>query len=346
MRSLRIIRCCLGLSLLASCTGSLDAGPRGARLPDGPSIMPTDPCDVGGMDPRTDVVRRGLERTCIGCHASGDYGYFASASAFESLLVRNPRLVVPGDPDGSALVQLLEGRRTGSTLTQMPLSGDAFAVLAERGETDIQMDEIRSWISELTTPGISTAPDAEAATVQRLSAIHFELGLRDLLGLTSDDFFQEVVSSEGAVRVLVRDSDSFAVRSPDRVAVTEGINRFEALGGSSAVRQRIEDRTPSTTFVQTIVPLSQSWCRRAIRKTGNTALFTIATAATGSSDLDTLRAQIADWHLVFLAEPATTEDVDTIVNDVFVPLETESDAETAWTGTCAYFVRHPLFVLY
>lgn len=331
---------------LVGCGGGLDDGPTGPR-PRGPDPVPPGPsCGTPAMDPRNDVVRLGLERTCAGCHTTGEYGYFASAVAFESLLVRNPRLVVPGDPDGSVLVQLLEGSRTGSSLTQMPLSGDAFSVLDARGETDISMTDIRTWITELTAPGISVTPDADAATVQRLSATHFELGLRDLLGLTHEDFFSDHVADTGAMRVIVRDPDSFAVRSLDRVAQAEGINRYEALGGGSAVRQRVEDRTPSTTFVQALVPLSQSWCGRAVRKAGNTALFTVATPMTASTDTEDLRAQIGDWHLLFLAEPASAEDIESIIESVFVPIESESDAATAWTGTCAYFVRHPLFVLY
>lgn len=335
------------LSFLAlpvlGCDATIGGGPAGPR----PGPTPPEPsCESGGMDPRNDVVRRGLERTCAGCHASGEYGYFASAVAFESLLVRDTDLIVPGDPDGSPLVHLLEGRREGSSLTQMPLSGDPFSVLAERGETDIGMAEIRTWIAELRTPGVSTTPDATAATVQRLSATHFELGLRDLLGLTHEDFFTDHPQGNGSIRVIARDPDAFAVRSPDRVAFAEGTNRYESLGGGSAVVQRVEDRTPGTTFVQTLVPLSQAWCARAVRKVDNAALFTVATSATGSADIDDLRAQIADWHLLFLAEPASDDDVASIVDAVFVPLETETDAETAWIGTCAYFVRHPLFVLY
>ncbi|AKF03762.1 hypothetical protein [Sandaracinus amylolyticus] len=334
------------VALLATigCDAALDTGPAGPRGGAPPTSDPT--CESGGMDPRNDVIRRGLARTCEGCHSVGEHGYFASAVAFESLLVRNPRLVVPGDPDGSALVQLLEGRREGSTFSQMPLSGDPFAVMAERGETDVSMEAIRSWIRDLTVPGVSTEPDVHAATVQRISATHVELGLRDLLGLTEDDFWTVHPSANGSIRVIARSTDTYPVRSPDRVAGLEGLNRFEALGGGSAIAQRSEDRTPSTTFVQTLVPLSQAWCALAVQKVGNTALFTVATPATGSADDASLRAQIADWHLLFLAEPARDEDVDTIVNDVFVPLEAENDAQTAWIGTCAYFVRHPLFVLY
>lgn len=331
------------LACLAGCDAEIGAGPAGPRRD---PTTPERPCESTGMDPRSDAVRRGLERTCAGCHATGEYGYFASAVAFESLLVRDTDLIVPGDPDGSPLVHLLEGRREGSSLTQMPLSGDPFSVLAERGETDISMAEIRTWIAELSPPGVSIAPDADAATVQRLSATHFELGLRELLGLTHDDFFADHPQSNGSLRVIARDPDDFGVRSPDRVASVEGVNRYESLGGGSAVLQRVEDRSVGTTFVQTLVPLSQAWCARAVRKVDNTALFTVATPATGSADADDLRAQIADWHLLFLAEPARDEDVAAIVDQIFVPLETESDPETAWIGTCAYLVRHPLFVLY
>jgi hypothetical protein len=280
---------------------------------------------------------------------TGNSGYFASLTAFESLLVRDGRLVKPGHPDESELVMLLEGRRAGESITQMPLSGDPFAIRAERGETSISMQEIRNWISELELPSVSTRPDPSVATVQRIDAGHLELGLAELLGLTLEDFFLPAMSN-GIPQIQQRSLDFVAVRSPDRTPSDfggiESNNRFAMLGGSSAVLSTADDRSVSTTFIQNLVPISQSWCRLAIDKAENTALFTVATPATGTSESATLRQQIRDWHLIFLAEHATDSQIDFVVDQVFAPFEASENARTAWIGVCSHFIRHPLFVFY
>jgi hypothetical protein len=278
---------------------------------------------------------------------SGDSGYFASLNAFESLLVRDSRLVRAGDPDGSELVKLLEGRRTGSSLTQMPISGDPFAVRSERGETGVTIDEIRDWISELEVPGLSREPDPSVATVQRIGATHVELGLRDLLGLTMEDFFQPA-ESHGIAEIRHFTLDSYYVRSPDRTPTEFYARdfRFMALGGSTAVLQQHEDRSISTTFIQHMVPLSQAWCDLAVNKAENTTLFAAATPTTGTGDINALRAQIKDWHLIFLGKIATDADVDLVVDTVFAPHEAASNPKAAWISTCSYFIRHPLFIFY
>jgi hypothetical protein len=326
--------------------GGYPAGPRRTGLP-----IDRGPVDPGcppppGSDSRTEQVRVGLAPVCAGCHSESEKGYFASLTAFESLLVRDARLVRPGDPDASELVLLLEGRRTGASLSQMPISGDAFAVMAERGETDITMAEIRDWIAQLETPDVDTRPLASAPTVQRISAMHIEFGLRELLGLTHEDFYA-VAHSHGVPEAMGRSEDHFYVRSPDRAPSTWGtVSRYLALGGGAAMVSKQEERSVSTSFVQTLVPIAQAWCGMAVRKSGNTALFDVATPATGITDRATVREQIADWHLLFLATLPSDAEVDEIVETVFAPLESGADTTTAWIGTCSHFVRHPLFVFY
>ena len=69
----------------------------------------------------SDFIRLKLAPNCAGCHGEGTSApYFASAESFEGLIVQNPRFVVPGDPDNSEFVRLLEGNGTGA-FTQMPL---------------------------------------------------------------------------------------------------------------------------------------------------------------------------------------------------------------------------------
>lgn len=107
-----------------------------------------------------------------------------------------------------------------------------------------------------------------------------------------------------------------------------------------------EDRTVSTSFVQTLLPVAQAWCGMAVRKPDNRALFDVAAPTTGTADLELVRAQIADWYLLFLATVPRDEDIDEVVAEVFTPLEAESGPTVAWIGTCSHFVRHPLFVFY
>lgn len=336
------------LAATTGCDGVIGAGPAGPRgsappgtSPDGNACPPPP-----GSDSRTERVRLALAPVCAGCHNEGDNGYFASLTAFESLLVRDERLVRPGDPDASELVLLLEGRRTGSSLTQMPISGDSFGVMAERGETAISMDEIRDWIRELERPALDPRPLASAPTVQRIGATHVELGLRDLLGLTHEDFF-EPASSHGVEEAIARSEDHFYLRSPDRVpTIWNSVSRYLTLGGGSAMLGKPEDRTVSTSFVQTLLPVAQAWCGMAVRKPDNRALFDVAAPTTGTADLALVRAQIADWYLLFLATVPRDEDIDEVVAEVFTPLEAESGPTVAWIGTCSHFVRHPLFVFY
>ncbi len=335
-------------AFMIACDGTLLSGPAGPHpsIEPSPNVNPNCP-PIPGTNSRTDQIRLGLAPTCLGCHLSGDSGYFASLNAFESLLVRDPRLVRPGDPENSGLVMLLEGRRTGDSLTQMPLSGDPFSVLSARGETRITIEEIRDWIANLeAAPLLSTEPNATAPTSPRIRASHIELGLQELLGLSLDDFYGPA-NSHGIAELLPRSADFFDVRSPDRVPAQWYSRRpYTALGGGSAAQTQYEDRSVSTNFIQTLVPLSQSWCGLAIQKTANSALFTVATATTGTGEPAVLREQLADWHLLFLAERANDDELDFIVESVFAPLEASSNTQRAWVGTCSYFIRHPLFVFY
>jgi chitodextrinase len=102
------------------------------------------------MGPTTAEVYAGLRPSCGPCHHPGappDTAYFDSEMTFRELVADNRDLVTPGDPDGSLLVQLLEGDGPGD-LTQMPPAGDPFATAAEAGNTEITMWGIRQWIVE------------------------------------------------------------------------------------------------------------------------------------------------------------------------------------------------------
>jgi len=122
-----------------------DAGP--APVPDAAPVADAAPANMG---PDTADVFTRLQPSCDPCHTAGAearVAYFASEMAFLDLVVNNPAYVSPGNPDDSLLVQLLEGTAEGN-FTQMPLAS-AFIDLEAAGETQITMEEIRRWISEL-----------------------------------------------------------------------------------------------------------------------------------------------------------------------------------------------------
>ena len=335
----------LAIALLApGCTGNiLGSAPPSAQSGSGD----VSPCSaVRSSNSVTEQIRVGLAPTCAGCHTSGQTGYFASATAFESLLVSNARLIKPGKPDESELVHLLEGRRMGSSLTQMPISGVPFARLDDAGKTSIHLQQVKEWIVTLQPPGVVREPSPLVASVQRVDATYIELGLRDLLGLAESDFYGS--ASDSDVQFLTANSDDdFDVRSPDRAPeLLKSRGRYGGLGGASAASSAHEDRTISTGFIQTLVPVAQAWCAKAIKKQGNTALYTAATPAIGMADQPKVRKQLADWYLLFLSEQPSEAELDALVTGVFAPLESSSGIETAWVGTCSYFVRHPLFIFY
>ena len=102
--------------------------------------------DSGGGAPTTADVFARLGPSCGPCHAAtaeAGVAYFASEAAFQTLVV--DEFVVAGDPDGSLLVQQLEGTAMGGTYTQMPLG----VKFVDMPDTQISMDEIRAWIAAL-----------------------------------------------------------------------------------------------------------------------------------------------------------------------------------------------------
>jgi hypothetical protein len=151
-----------------------------------------------------DFIRLKLAKNCVACHGEGAVApYFASAEAFEGLLVQNPRLVIPGDPDGSELVKLLEGNGTGA-FSQMPTSGPNFAAIPE-ADRDISIQEIRDWITGLQLGAQDINPDREAPTTRRIGADELRNSLMSQLGLSfEDDFVQQLSSNFESPTLVLR----------------------------------------------------------------------------------------------------------------------------------------------
>src|SRR5512132_3047974 len=100
-----------GALLTASCSGGSGADKPGDEQCAGPTMA---------EHARNQAVFDALKPTCEGCHTTGSRGYFASLQAFESLVAYNPQEVVPGKPDESQLILLLEGKGT-LAYKQMPI---------------------------------------------------------------------------------------------------------------------------------------------------------------------------------------------------------------------------------
>lgn len=290
-----------------------------------------------------------LSPSCSGCHATGSRGYFASIEAFESLLVYNTQVVLPGKPDESELIRLLEGKGT-RAFKQMPIAGASFAQIAESGQSPMSMAQIRDWVTNLKSRTVDPLPSIEARRITRLSADDVIRALYQQLGLSDDDFFVPGSNYDIPHKSTGQLDDKYPMSSPDtNPAPFEGlpVERFASLGGGSAAHQMKADGTVSPSFLGTVTQVSQRWCAMALDKAGNTALLPPgASIQTGSSDAAAVKSLLRYWFLHFHAVNAADADVDRVFNTVFVPLETEKDARNGYIGACSYFIRHPDWIFY
>lgn len=304
--------------------------------------------DTGQLDPACDQTAQIYERLrpdCVACHDTGaNQPFFSSQTAFRSLLAGNPLYVVPGNPDGSELLRLMQGTGTGA-FRQMPTAGPPWAEMSSR---TLSLDDIRAWITTLQVQPRSTAPDPDASTTRRLRAEEIVATMQDALGLDESDWVQGYSSNFISPTALLR--GDLPVYSPDRAPVIHYANqkldanaRWRALGGpqwlDGAARSR--DLTPST--VQALSQMAHAWCRMAIRKPNNAVFFggtsapgdTVATNATG------IKSTVAALQLRLLGTRDDDATLDAILNELMVPAV---DAEAAWVGVCAATVLDPRFL--
>ena len=167
--------------VMSACIGDIggtgvEASGSGSETQGGPD------CSTPPELVETKKIMDGLSPQCAGCHRAenGGLGFFTSLDTFVNLMVANPSLVVPGAPDESRLVKLLEGTAAG-TVTQMPLAGKPYADLPN---TELTMEQVRSWITDLQPLVVSEVPSRDAPTSSRLPAPIFEYGVPELLGIT------------------------------------------------------------------------------------------------------------------------------------------------------------------
>lgn len=329
------------LPALLSCgsNASSAGGDAGAATPCGPT---------SAARAANEVVFKGLQPVCQGCHTTGARAYFASIDDFEALVAYAPAIVTPGNPDGSLLVQLLEADAPGN-YKQMPVAGPTYAQLVQSGTATLPIDAVRSWIASLQPEAVSTAPSAAAPRVTRIGPAEAQRALYQQLGLSDDDFF--TMASEYQIPALnPRIDDDYPVRSFDAIPPPYDVvspARFGTLGGGSAMMQLGVDPTTPPAFVGSLAQTSQRWCSIALAKKNNAALLpTFASLSAGSATPDPVKALIKAWFLHFHATVATDAQVDEVFADVFVPVEKGADTLTAYAATCSYFVRHPDWIFY
>ncbi|NRD45320.1 hypothetical protein [Corallococcus exiguus] len=315
---------------------------------DGTTAVPSTQAQKAcGTPASSETVRimQGLQPHCEGCHAQGARGYFASVDAFQSLMVSDPRLVKAGSPEESELIRLLEGRGS-AAFKQMPIGEKSYAQLVSDGTAKLSVADVRAWIQSLSTQQRDARPDPEAPRITRMSATQVQRALYQQLGLTHDDFFSSATEF-GIPMAESYEDERYPMQPPDAVPAprqhTTG-ERFYGLGGGSVFNQSTPDRTASPTFALTLTQVSQRWCRLALAKTGNTALFPAGSKRT--ADAVDVKATLRRWSLRFLGERFTDAQVDALYADVFVPLSTPTDTEPAYVGVCSYFIRHPHWIFY
>lgn len=290
----------------------------------------------------------GLKPTCEGCHSTGARGFFASIDAFESLVVYEPKEVVPGKPDDSELVRLLEGHGT-RAFKQMPIAGPTYAELVQQGKTKLTIAEVRDWVTKIVARTGDKLPSIDARRITRLSAADVQRALYQQLGLSDDDFYMPA-SSYNIPFKTAQDDGKYPISSLDAVpAPYEGteVDRYATLGGGSTMFQKKADGSISPSFVGSLTQIAQRWCAMALDKQGNTALLPAGASITvGMAEPAKVKDVLRAWFLHFHSVEASQQDVDQVFDGVFVPIEQGSDTRTAYIASCSYFIRHPDWIFY
>jgi hypothetical protein len=289
----------------------------------------------------TERIFQGLKPHCEGCHVSGELGYFANAGAFDTLLARDPRYVVAGDGANSVLVKLLRGTARGA-FAQMPIGERSYADLVQSGDAALPIEDVETWIGGLTNVGRDASPNPDLVTIRRIDADRILTSLSQHLGLGYDDFF--VTSQNFQIPTAAAGStDTYAFHSPDGYPGShygfEDDHHF-GLGGGSVVAQTGIDNSPSPTFINTLIPVVQAWCKKSILKS-DSVLFVGQSRDTESANAT---AVLTLWSKRFHGEPLPRADIDDLASSVVLPLA--SDPNVAWSAGCAALLRHPKFLFY
>jgi hypothetical protein len=282
-----------------------------------------------------------LKPTCEGCHAIGTFPAFESLLSFENLLLYNPRWVTPGNPDASLLLDLLRGQAPG-TLSQMPPGVRSFQDLADDGETLISVEELADCITDLSDG--TAVPSGDIRVTTRLTAEQIRAALFSQLDLTPRDFLNDNLDYYHTDRFYIVDPDETPAVRGYLGSSINALGRFRAFGGFSFTARWRRNTDISPVVGHTLMQVGQAWCRRALDKQGNTAVVRYVTLGdTSTTNPDGIRQNIRYLYLRMLGLEASDDDVEGLLQDVYIPLETQ-DTKTAWTGVCSSLIRHPLWL--
>jgi hypothetical protein len=308
-----------------------------------PAASVTRQASCGEASDETVRIMQGLAPSCEGCHLTGVRAYWSSVSSFQNLVVANPALITPGDPDASEFVRLLEGAGRGA-FKQMPIGTKRYADLVAEGTASLPIDDVKAWVRGLTVQARNAQPDFSAPRVSRLKPEQVQRALYQQLGLAHGDFFT-TAGEYGIVMAEQRTDELYPFQPNDALPAPRQQgprDRFQALGGGSSYGQRRSDLSVSPGFVLTLTQVSQRWCRLGLNKQNNVALF--PTGATRTTDAANVKATIRRWFLHFHGRRATDAAVEQLYTAVWQPLST--DPEAAWVGLCSSFIRHPDWIFY
>jgi hypothetical protein len=222
------------------------------------------------------------------------------------------------------------------------------------GRATLSIAELEQWIRDLPpAPARLAEAVPQNFTVRRLTAEEMVNGLMDQLGLTVEDFvdtsrtgWQDEEWEVRGGRLFVWPYDWAPGISQAYVSDARATERFEALGGGVFLNYRKRDKQLGPSAMQTLVQMSQAWCKLALEKPGNTSVLRGVTLADRSATKAVeIKQNIAQLHLRMLGEPATAADVDAIYAGAYLPYEPKS-TKAAWISVCSSFVRHPQWLSY
>lgn len=326
-----------------------------ATRPDGGGLMQGDMIEIPASDCGVTVMYQKLSPTCATCHRSGSTPYFASPESFYNLLVTDPKWISPGDPSSSNLIALLRGEATGA-YAQMPLGAESFLDLEQRGATEVTIDELSTFITELDGCQRSGEAPNLPAPIERKRARQIVNTLYQHLGLTKNDvlpFTKQRNYSDNAYPIYNPDDTQPVTNDPHISPATQspGI-RWYAIGGGSRLYVTQSNAIFSPTFGQAIIQISQAWCGFSIKKEGNDALFRhVSREALGEATEAQIRDNIAYLMLRFWGHVATDEEIAQMKSEIYdayidPAVSNDTDEKTAWQAVCASLIRDPLWLSY
>lgn len=356
----------LSFLCLVACQGKIGGQGEDGGLPvedggenqDGGRADVPPPVDLDTCRETHYTIFEALRPACEQCHGRDTPPTaFRTFEAFEQLLAYNDAYVVPGNPDESLLVQLLEGDGTGDSESMPPTA----PYLGSEAETSrLSMASIREWVTNLQVCEVDRPPSGPV--VRRMRAEQIRLSLYQQLGLSSTDFSGTETGYNSSEGIISNDRSAptrpYRLYSPTDIPGPphqttsagrddRGYDAWADLGGADVFRGSLTTTSTSATFMQRFIPLTQAWCRRSVDDGANDALFRdIEREADVVEQVDAAKANLRYLYLRLLSIEADDTEIDELYREVLVPLSAEGSATDGWVGTCAALVRDPRWLSY